>query len=211
MAAPLAAEYIEATFEGVDCIKVDVISDLAKIEKEYPLAYAVGRASTPVERHHPRIVRVEYTPEGPVDRVVYISGKGITYDTGGADIKAGGIMAGMKRDKCGATSAAGFLKTVSILKPAGLKVIAYLGFVRNSVGSESYVADEVITGHAGRRVLVVNTDAEGRMVMADLLSHIRDEVCGSKSCQDTPSITVLAYRRAMPIMDWLTSPPPCAA
>ena len=53
-------------------------------------------------------------------------------------------MPGMSRDKCGASNIAGFIKTVSILKPKNLHVIAELGFVRNSIGSDSYVADEII-------------------------------------------------------------------
>lgn len=53
-------------------------------------------------------------------------------------------MPGMSRDKCGAANIAGFVKTVSLLKPKGLHVIAELGFVRNSVGSDSFVADEII-------------------------------------------------------------------
>ena len=50
-------------------------------------------------------------------------GKGITYDTGGADIKAGGIMAGMSRDKCGAADVAGVFKVASILRPKNVKII----------------------------------------------------------------------------------------
>lgn len=139
--------------------------DLAILERQYPLLHAVARASLPVPRHHPRVIRLEYRGSGPIERRVFFAGKGVTYDTGGADIKAGGIMAGMKRDKGGAAAAAGFMQAVAQLKPANLHAIAYLGMVRNSVGSEAYVADEIITSHAGKRVLVVNTDAEGRMVM----------------------------------------------
>ena len=62
-------------------------------------------------------------PEGgKVDKTLMLVGKGITYDTGGADIKAGGIMAGMSRDKGGASDVAGIMKTISMLKPKNLKV-----------------------------------------------------------------------------------------
>jgi leucyl aminopeptidase len=70
---------------------------------------------------------------------------------GGADIKAGGVMRGMSRDKCGACNVAGFLKTVAQLSPEHLNVTATLAFVRNSVGSEAYVSDELITSRAGVR------------------------------------------------------------
>ena len=69
-------------------------------------------------------------------------------------------MAGMSRDKCGAAVVAGFLHSVSILKPKGLKVVGAMAMVRNSVGANCYVADEIITSRAGVRIRVGNTDAE---------------------------------------------------
>lgn len=63
-----------------------------------------------IERHRGRIIILTYEPKTPVRETLYLVGKGVTYDTGGADIKAGGIMAGMSRDKCGAAAVAGFLK-----------------------------------------------------------------------------------------------------
>ena len=104
---------------------------------------------------------------------LFLVGKGVTYDTGGADVKISGAMFGMSRDKTGASTLAGFVYTLGLLKPSKLRVFAELGVVRNSIGSESYVSDEIIAGHSGQRVKVVNTDAEGRLVMADCLSHLR--------------------------------------
>lgn len=79
-------------------------------------------------------------------------GKGVTYDTGGADIKAGGIMAGMHRDKCGSAAVAGFFQTLAAAKPKNIRVLGALCMVRNSVGSDSYVSDELITSRAGVRI-----------------------------------------------------------
>jgi leucyl aminopeptidase len=134
-----------------------------------------------VERHHPRIVRLTFTGPGETDETLLFAGKGITYDTGGADVKYGGHMAGMHMDKGGAAGIAGFVKTVSLLKPKGLKVVAELGFVRNSIGSDSYVSDEIVRSHGGKRVMVANTDAEGRMVLADCLSHMREVALQEKN------------------------------
>ncbi|MEI5617438.1 hypothetical protein WB403_50985, partial [Streptomyces brasiliscabiei] len=72
-------------------------------------------------------------------------GKGLVYDTGGADLKVGGFMAGMSRDKGGAASVAGFMKSVADFQPTGVKVVAYLAVVRNSIGSDCFVPDEIIT------------------------------------------------------------------
>lgn len=100
---------------------------------------------------------------------------GVTYDTGGADVKIGGGMRGMSRDKCGAAAVLGFMHLVQNFAPKNLRVVAGVGIVRNSIGSNSYVADEVITARSGARVRVVNTDAEGRMIMADILCRFKEE------------------------------------
>ncbi|KAG9288308.1 hypothetical protein G9A89_021339 [Geosiphon pyriformis] len=175
--------YVRETFEDCENIHVTVIDDLSVIAQEYPLLYAVTRASLPVKRHHPRVVKLEYkSPEqSKVKENLFFVGKGVTYDTGGADIKAGGHMRGMSRDKCGAATVAGFLKTVSKLNPENINVTGALALVRNSVGSDSYVSDEVIYSRAGVRVLVGNTDAEGRMVMTDLLAEFKDLALNSNS------------------------------
>ncbi|MCR9247515.1 MAG: leucyl aminopeptidase family protein [bacterium] len=172
MAPPRFADYCVAAFAGQP-VEVEVVADGATIERDYPLAAAVARSSMQVERHRPRIVRLEYEGAGPITRTILLAGKGICYDTGGADLKTGGGMAGMSRDKGGAAAVAGFVRAVAGLQPKGVRVVAEIGCVRNSVGANAYVADEIITSHAGVRVRVGNTDAEGRMVLADLLSHLR--------------------------------------
>ena len=63
-----------------------------------------------------------------------------------------------------------------MLKPKHIKVVGLCAYVRNSIGNESYVADEIITSRAKKRVRVGNTDAEGRMVMADLLCEAKEMV-----------------------------------
>jgi len=81
----------------------------------------------------------------------------------------------MSRDKGGAAAVAGFMKSIAELAPLGVKVVAEIAAVRNSIGAEAFVSDEIITGHSGIRVRIGNTDAEGRLVMADLLSRLREE------------------------------------
>ena len=174
MAPPGFADYCVSAFEG-SSVAVSVMSDNQQILDQYPLLHAVARASVEVPRHQPRVIRLEYTGEGAISKTLYFAGKGITFDTGGADLKVGGHMAGMSRDKGGAAAVAGFMKVLAELKPQGIKVVAELGAVRNSIGAEAFVPDEIITGHAGKRVRVGNTDAEGRMVLADILSHLREE------------------------------------
>merc|ERR1719474_1032922 len=110
----------------------------AFFEKEYPCLAAVNRCASQVPRHDARLIWLTYQGEGSTKKTVYLVGKGITYDTGGADIKAGGVMAGMSRDKCGAASVAGFMKSLSLFQPQGVKVVGALAMVRNSVGANAY-------------------------------------------------------------------------
>lgn len=173
MAPPRCADYVEQAFASTS-IKVEVISDFDKIEKEFPLFGAVNRATRGVPRHQGRIIFLEYVPPKPSRKTLMLVGKGVTYDTGGADVKAGGIMAGMSRDKCGAAALAGFMKYVELKAPEDVHVVIALCMVRNSIGEECYVADEIITSRAGMRVRVGNTDAEGRMAMADCLSLMKE-------------------------------------
>lgn len=173
MSPPNVATYVEKAFTS-GIIKVNVLSNQDDFVKEYPLFAAVNRAARSVPRHQGRIIWLEYKPPKPATKTLMLVGKGVTYDTGGADIKAGGIMAGMSRDKCGAAAIAGFMKCVELKQPEDVHVIAALCMVRNSVGEECYVADEIITSRAGVRIRVGNTDAEGRMAMADSLCVMKE-------------------------------------
>ncbi|MEC9318718.1 MAG: leucyl aminopeptidase family protein, partial [Pseudomonadota bacterium] len=114
-----------------------------------------------------------------------------------ADLKVGGHMAGMSRDKGGAAAVAGVVKTVAELETANLNVIAEIGAVRNSIGSDAFVADEIITGHSGKRVRIGNTDAEGRLVMADLLSHLREEAAASDLPSELYTVATLTGHAAL--------------
>merc|ERR1711971_1054436 len=174
-AAPRVEQYVRDYFKG-SRVKVEVVQGQETFEKEYPCLAAVNRCAAHVDRHDGRVIWLTYEPEdGKFERTLYMVGKGITYDTGGADIKAGGIMAGMSRDKCGAAAAAGVMATVTKLQPRGVKVVGAMAMVRNSVGSNAYVSDEIITSRAGVRLRVGNTDAEGRMAMVDVLAHMKEK------------------------------------
>merc|ERR1711970_1097454 len=173
MAAPRVEEYVTQCFAGTK-VSVEVQKGQEFFEREYPCLAAVNRCANQVPRHDGRLIWLTYKGEGTVKKTVYLVGKGITYDTGGADIKAGGVMAGMSRDKCGGAAAAGFMKCVSLFKPKDIAVVVGMSMVRNSVGSNCYVADEIITSRAGVRLRVGNTDAEGRMAMVDVLCRAKE-------------------------------------
>jgi len=171
MAAEKVEEYLRAVFNGTS-IKMSVVAGHSNFIKDYPLFAAVDRCADTVHRHQGRIIYLEYTGEDVKTTHMFV-GKGVTYDTGGADVKAGGHMAGMHRDKCGAATVGGIFGMLEKLRPKGVKVVGRLAMVRNSVGANSYVSDEIVTSAAGVRVRVGNTDAEGRMAMTDPLHHTK--------------------------------------
>lgn len=167
MAPRRIAELCVQTFSSAG-VGVEVEHDVSS----YPLVAAVARASMRVERHRPCVVKLSYVPDKPAPYTVILAGKGVTYDMGGADLKTDGHMAGMSRDKGGAGAVAGLVLAAARAK-LPVRVIGLLGLVRNSIGEDAFVSDEIITARSGVRVRIGNTDAEGRLVLSDLLAAAR--------------------------------------
>lgn len=116
------------------------------------MLHAVNRAANSVPEHQPRIIWLEYNNEESSNKdsrkefeTLMLVGKGVTIDTGGTDLKVGGHMTGMARDKYGSAIVAGFFEALNVLQPKGIKVRAAMCMVRNSIGSNSYTTDEIIT------------------------------------------------------------------
>ncbi|GAB2764657.1 M17 family metallopeptidase [Nocardioides salsibiostraticola] len=136
----------------------------------------VGQASaTP-----PRLIRMDYTPAAATagaapDRTVVLVGKGITFDTGGLSIKPGQSMATMKRDMSGG---AVVMATMAALAEVGcpVRVVGLVAAAENAVSGNSLRPGDVIRHYGGRTSEVSNTDAEGRLVMADALAYAVSEV-----------------------------------
>lgn len=124
----------------------------------------VGKAS----ENKPCMIRVEYTPaRGKSKKPVVLVGKTITYDTGGLSLKISGGMRGMKRDKDGGCGVIGAMHIIAnVIKP-NRPVVALLVCAENSVSDEAYRPDDVLEFRNGVTVEVTNTDAEGRLVLAD--------------------------------------------
>ncbi|MFL6152969.1 MAG: leucyl aminopeptidase family protein [Ornithinibacter sp.] len=129
---------------------------------------AVGQGSaTP-----PRLVRLDHEPAGATaatPRVVLV-GKGITFDTGGLQIKPADGMLGMKTDMSGAAVVLAVLSACRELE-VPVRVTGLLAIAENAVGGGSYRPGDVVTQYGGRTVEIGNTDAEGRIVLADALAY----------------------------------------
>ncbi|KQT91606.1 leucyl aminopeptidase [Marmoricola sp. Leaf446] len=121
----------------------------------------------------PRVVRVEYSPStrrGRRTPHVVLVGKGITFDSGGLSIKPGQAMATMKRDMTGAAVVAAVMGALPAVG-CPVRVTALLPLAENAVGGGSMRPGDVLTHVGGRTTEVTNTDAEGRLVLADALAH----------------------------------------
>ena len=143
------------------------IFDKKRIEKEkMGLLLAVNRGS----KRDPQLIIVKY--EGaPKDKDhTIVVGKGVTYDTGGLNLKPTGFMEEMKTDMGGAAAALGTLKAVASL---GLKVnvTAVVPTTENGIDAASYKPGDVYTSYKGKTVEIFNTDAEGRLILADALAY----------------------------------------
>uniref|UniRef100_A0A0K0FLB9 Putative aminopeptidase (inferred by orthology to a C. elegans protein) n=1 Tax=Strongyloides venezuelensis TaxID=75913 RepID=A0A0K0FLB9_STRVS len=173
------AEYIQNLFGGCDsAVKVKVESDMETIKKNYPCMAAVNRCANDVPEHRARLIWLEYDnnePNGQGKETLMFVGKGVTIDTGGLNIKTGTNMKGMCRDKTGAANVAGFFSALNLLRPKNIKVVGYMCMVRNSVGSNAYSTDEILTARSGKRIHIYNTDAEGRLAMLDPLTEMREK------------------------------------
>lgn len=129
------------------------------------LHYAVGKGSDNL----PYFIHLTYKPPKARGRIAFI-GKGITFDSGGLCIKPGPSMPEMKTDMAGAAAVMGVMEAVSALRP-NIEVHGIIGAAENMPDARAYRPSDVITSLSGKGVEVINTDAEGRMVLADALTY----------------------------------------
>ncbi|AXX91772.1 leucyl aminopeptidase [Malaciobacter molluscorum LMG 25693] len=131
---------------------------------------SVGRASV----HESKLIHLSYKPKDAKKKVVLV-GKGLTYDSGGLSLKPADYMTTMKSDKSGGCAVLGIINAVSILK-LPIEIHAIVGAVENMIGGDAYKPDDVLTARNGKTIEVKNTDAEGRLVLADCLCYAQDEI-----------------------------------
>lgn len=156
-----------ASTNNLEC----TILDVNGLESEKMNAMlAVGRASS----NPPRLIHLSYKPANP-KKVITLVGKGLTYDSGGLSLKAAASMVTMKMDKAGGCAVMGIIKAVSELK-LDIEVHAFVGAVENMIGGNAYKPDDVLVAKNGKTIEVRNTDAEGRLVLADVLGYAQANV-----------------------------------
>ncbi|RVV97783.1 leucyl aminopeptidase family protein [Mesobaculum littorinae] len=133
----------------------------------FPMIHAVGRAAAT----QPRLVEMRWGDAGPLLTLV---GKGVCFDTGGLNLKPGSSMALMKKDMGGAATVLGLARTIMALKlPLRLRVL--IPAVENAVSGGAFRPGDILTSRKGLTVEINNTDAEGRLVLADALALAAEE------------------------------------
>ncbi len=146
-------------------VTVEEIAGEALLEHGFGGIYAVGKgAATP-----PRIVIARHAPEGARLHVALV-GKGVCFDTGGLHLKGRGFMEGMKGDMGGAAAVFGAFRAL-VEGDCPHAVTLLLCLAENAIGPGSYKPDDVVPMHSGKTVEINNTDAEGRLLLADGVSY----------------------------------------
>jgi leucyl aminopeptidase len=156
-------------------LSIEVLDEKALAEGGYGGLTGVGQGSV----HPPRLARVAYTHPDAAKTVVLV-GKGITFDSGGLSLKPAKSMEAMKSDMGGAAAVLATVSAVAQLGPA-VNVVGYLCMAENMPSGTAQRPSDVISIYGGRTVEVLNTDAEGRLVMADALA---------RSAVDSPDLLI---------------------
>ena len=146
-------------------MKCSVISKNDLIKKGFGGIVAVGQGS----KNEPKLIVLEHNGGTRSEKPIVLVGKAVTFDTGGISLKPSEKMDEMKFDKCGGCTVIGIMKVVSELK-LPINVVGIIPSVENMPGGESYRPGDIIKLYSGKTVEVLNTDAEGRIILADALS-----------------------------------------
>ena len=160
---------------GAAGLDVKVLDEKALADGGYGGLTGVGQGSV----HPPRLARVAYTNPDATKTVVLV-GKGITFDSGGLSLKPPKSMEAMKSDMGGAAAVLAAVSVIAQLGPA-VNVVGYLCMAENMPSGTAQRPSDIITMYGGRTVEVLNTDAEGRLVMADALA---------RSAADSPDLLI---------------------
>jgi len=149
-------------------LKVTVLerAQMQKLGMNLLLAVSKGSAMPP------KLIIMDWNPRGAKKTYAFV-GKGLVFDSGGLNIKVAS-MEEMKSDMCGAAAVLAAMNGVAELKP-NVRVIGVIGTVENAIGPDAYRPSDIYTGYNGKTVEIGNTDAEGRLVLADALAYTVDK------------------------------------
>ncbi|GBD92297.1 cytosol aminopeptidase [bacterium BMS3Abin04] len=147
-------------------VKVTIFNDKELKKRNMNAILAVGKASS----NPPRLIIMHYKPKSKVKKKIVLVGKGVTYDSGGLSIKPTDGMIEMKADMAGAAAVIGIIKSAALLN-LPFELIGVVPAVENMISGNSYKPSDIVSTASGKTIEVKNTDAEGRIVLADALEY----------------------------------------
>ena len=157
------------------CLTCKILRKKDLEREKMGLLLAVGQGAS----HEPALVLMSYLGDPKSQDVTAVIGKGISFDTGGLNLKPTGSMETMKTDMAGAAAVLGLMQTLASLK-VKKNVLGVLACAENAISALSYKPGDVFVSHAGKSVEITNTDAEGRLVLADAFSYVQKEYAPSR-------------------------------
>jgi leucyl aminopeptidase len=164
--SPSTLASIAKSLSSKNKLKCKIFSKNELKQKKFGGISAVGQGS----KNEPKLIILEHNKGRRGDKPVVIVGKAVTFDTGGISLKPGDKMDEMKFDKCGGCTVVGIMKAVSELK-LPINVVGIIPSVENMPSGESYRPGDIIRLYSGKTAEILNTDAEGRLILADALSY----------------------------------------
>src|SRR5690554_1301932 len=162
------AEQARAISKEHECLSVEVLDEKDMEKLGMNTILAVGKGSI----NPPRLIVMEYRGGNSKDRPYVLMGKGITFDTGGISLKPGEGMDEMKYDMGGAASVFGTMKVLAETRPA-INVVAVIAAAENMPDGGASRPGDIVTTLSGQTVEILNTDAEGRLVLCDALTYVK--------------------------------------
>jgi len=153
-------------------LRVRVLAPAELAKRKLRAILAVGSGST----HSPRMIVLEHKPKSgkSATGTLCLVGKGITFDSGGISIKPSAGMDEMKHDMSGAAAVMGALRACALLNVPH-QVVGVIGAAENMPGGKAYRPGDIVTSGSGKSIEILNTDAEGRVVLADALHFAKTE------------------------------------
>jgi len=158
--------FVESHFKQYPHVSVDVLEPKKLATGKFNALLAVGKGSAET----PRLIVIHYKPLKKRVKTLALVGKGVTFDSGGISIKPSANMEEMKYDMCGAAAVVGNMDYIAKTKP-GFAVVGIIPAAENMPGGRAIKPGDVVEAFNGKTIEIINTDAEGRLILADALAY----------------------------------------
>jgi len=166
MTPAILKDRVLSEFKDAQNIKTEIFDQKWLEKNNFNALLSVSKGS----REAPYLISLKYSPKEKARKRLLLVGKGVTFDSGGISIKPSAGMEEMKYDMAGAAAVIGTMKSISLLEPK-LEVAALVPAVENMPGGSASKPGDIIKAYNGKTVEIINTDAEGRLILADALAY----------------------------------------